>query len=274
MFICHYDNTKKMFRIKEEISEIFMITETNKFKYLSSLAKNNKKINEILSSLVGYKTELIEAIKIIKLKIFKATELNANYLYFPTRKIIVDIQNDLKKCEQLSDKIKKISEVSSQYTKNISNLIVDYRYITASLITFYDYNLALEYRNEFFREMLENVQEKLIESNNFISNVNDEKLFPSLLALNNSIDTFYKNINDYYLTSKIHVHLRALKARIETELKPAIKNLSSIDQTFVQQATNKSGIHLDQIKTALMNRDVVAAKSLSIVACRDLETSV
>ncbi|MDR0857101.1 MAG: hypothetical protein LBM76_01785 [Mycoplasmataceae bacterium] len=263
-----------MFRIKEEISEIFMITETNKFKYLSSLAKNNKKINEILSSLVGYKTELIEAIKIIKLKIFKATELNANYLYFPTRKIIVDIQNDLKKCEQLSDKIKKISEVSSQYTKNISNLIVDYRYITASLITFYDYNLALEYRNEFFREMLENVQEKLIESNNFISNVNDEKLFPSLLALNNSIDTFYKNINDYYLTSKIHVHLRALKARIETELKPAIKNLSSIDQTFVQQATNKSGIHLDQIKTALMNRDVVAAKSLSIVACRDLETSV
>jgi hypothetical protein len=266
----HFKALGNEYKIKERFNIITQFSSINKFAYLESLARNNKQLLPLITNIKSNKSFFDKQLETLRKKIIFLTETNSKYQYAKSKKIISEIQIDLMKCEVMMKKLKDISSSATEYSKNVCNLIVEYRGLTNDIINFYQMNLSLRYTDEIFKNLHMTIEDTLSESSKFIIKINNDELMILLTQLNKHVTNFYQMTINLYVYDHILFYLNALQNATVLSFKNNTKSLSSSDQVSIERllATADNNIHL--MTNALSKINVNSAKDNSIIALKNL----
>jgi hypothetical protein len=222
-------------------------------KTLMEHVQNSKKIFE-------------KQLQIVRQKIIYLSMMNSRYSTFKANLLSKEIKDDLAKCDNTINGLRNVSVLATQYSRNISNLLIEYRQITDDVIHFYEFNLALRYNNEMFQNMNNMIKETITQATQFVIKFDNDKLLTLLHNLNERITVFYKVVMQLYTLDKVLMYLESLKKRIADELKNAEKSLSSTDFTVVEKAFATGSSNISTMEQNLYNVSFSIAKNNAVVA--------
>lgn len=266
------------YTIKKNFNDINKVSSMDNFTYLTILAEKNPQLNELMTDINNSKKFFEDQIKIVKEKIMCLSDENAEFSFKTARFLKNEINHDLQKCTFMSDKLRKVMSNTTTYSKNVSDLLTEYRRITDRIIDFYEVNLSIKYGKTIFVNIINCIEETLKDTSNYVLKIDNERLISSLNLLNKHIVTFYTLVKKLYALDRINTYLQTTLTNVNRLLGES-KTISSNDQTYVEKtiaiATNAIkdlSIHLEKIEIDEGYRSAItaikhiedAAKTLSI----------
>lgn len=274
VFFLHRKALNSEYSIKDRFNDIACYSYTNKFKYLQILAKNNHQLQKILNNIFENKKFFDDQLKIIRTKIIDLTRINSKYLYFKGARLSKEILSDLDKCQLMVNDLKHISASATEYSKNVNDLIVDYRTITNDISNFYEIHLSSKYNNEIFRNIILTINQSINEAKEYITKFNNDNLLVILQKLNQHITTFFHTVLELYVINRLSIYLLTIQKQIDSYLQTSAKNLSSIDLFSIEKNNAIAKNNLEMMTQHLKTITLKPAHNNAIIATKHLEKSL
>ncbi|GHU47131.1 hypothetical protein FACS1894218_0910 [Bacilli bacterium] len=271
VFFLHKKLLKDEYRIKEEFNNMVQFLNVNQFKHLEKLAKNNAELSTLMNSINEARDTLKKQSEVIRNKIVNITVLNSRYLYRQAGRLIKEVGNDLKKSYILIKSLRQVSDSATQYSKNISDLLTEFRAITDKVANFYEVKLSAHYHNDIFKNMYEKIRETIIDATEYAVKIDNDKLLSLFMQLNGRVRDFYSLTIGLYELDHILNYLKKLEEHLIESLKIAEKDLSKTDYNEMEKniATGHSSAY--QLSQNLKQLKLSDAKKNAIVAVQALE---
>jgi hypothetical protein len=273
-FFLHRRALNFEYHIKEKFNDIACYSYVNKFKHLQMLAQNNEQLQKILNNILENKNFFDSQLKVIRNKIMNLTKINSKYLYRRGFRLARDILNDLNKCQLMVSDLKNISASATEYSKNVNDIIVDYRQITNDIAKFYEINLASQYNNEVFRNIIFVIHQIISDAQKHITKFNNDDLLKILHKANTHIITFLSTITDLYVVNRLVTYLKTIQKQIDAYLKVSSMNLSSVDLYSIEKNNAIAKNNIEVTKNNLSNIDLKQSYNSAIIAIKHLEKSL
>ncbi|MDR3330313.1 MAG: septation ring formation regulator EzrA [Mycoplasmataceae bacterium] len=274
VFFFHRKLLQNEYQLKERYNEIAQFLAANKFKYLEVLAKSNVQLKMLMTQITDGKKIFEQQLEIVRKKLMSLTVINSRYSYLSSYKLSKEIKNDLSKCDGMVNNLRNVSVSATQYSKDISDLLIEYRKITDEITHFYEFNLVLRYSNEVFDNMGQMIKETITQSAQYVVKFDNDKLLILLHELNTRVSNFYQVTMQLYTLDKILMYLESLKKRIKDELHSAEKILSSTDYSSVETAFATGSSNITLMERNLKSLSFKAAKNNAMVASKQLSEAL
>jgi hypothetical protein len=274
IFFNHRKLITKEYAIKEKYNEIIQFAVANKFRTLESLAKNNSKLEKMLENVKQKKQMFDDNIAIIYKKITVLTMLNSRYLQKKAKELTTEILNDLAKCEKQMDEFRFKAASVTEYNKNISDLIVEYRKIIDEVNIFYEFHLSIRYNNEIFKNMILTINQILTEISKFVIRINNDTLLSLLAQLNTHIANFYRLVSDLYILDRVLMYLLSLQKELKILLDTNAKILSSSDLGNIEKTYAVAANNIISMQDNLKSIQLKQARANAVIAIKNLEKSL
>lgn len=209
-------------------------------------------------------------LEIVRQKIISLSLINVRYLYLRSYRLTKEIKNDLDKCELMVQNLRNVSVSATEYSKNISDLLVEYRQITDDVNHFYEFNLALRYTNEMFNRMYNTIKSIISQATEYIVKFDNDRLLTILHDLNQKVSVYYKIVLQLYTFDKVLMYLESLRKRIKESLEGAVKVLSSADYSAIETTFANGSSNITLLETNLKSLTFNVAKNNAIMAAKQL----
>jgi hypothetical protein len=270
VFVIHRRLLQNQYQIEEKFNQIAQFLAVNKFKHLEILSKNNVQLENLMAKINEGKQLFDKQLEIVRQKIISLTLINVRYLYLRSYRLTKEIKNDLKKCELMVQNLRNVSVSATEYSKNISDLLVEYRQITDDINYFYEFNLSLRYRHPMFYRMYDTIRNTISQATEYIIKFDNEKLLNILHELNDKISVYYRIVLQLYTLDKVLMYLESLRKRIKDNLDSAVKILSSADYNLIETTFANGSNNITLLEKNLKSLTFSAAKNNAIVAAKQL----
>jgi hypothetical protein len=270
VFIIHRRLLQSQYQLEERFNQVAQFLAANKFKYLEVLSKSNIQLKKLMSQINEGKELFKKQLEIVRQKTMSLVMINARYQYLRGYQLTKEIRNDFKKCDAMVDNLRNVSISATQYSKDIANLLVEYREITDNVNHFYEFNLALRYSNEVFKNMYESVKNTITQATEFTIKFDNDKLLTILHDLNQKVNIFYKIVLQLYTFDRILMYLISLRKRIESALTAASKVLSSADYSAIETTYANGSSNITLLEQNLKSINFSTAKNNAIIAAKQL----
>jgi hypothetical protein len=185
-----------------------------------------------------------------------------------------EVMADLAKCEKQMDEFRFKAASVTEYNKNISDLIVEYRKIIDEVNIFYEFHLSIRYNNEIFKNMILTINQILTEISKFVIKINNDTLLSLLAQLNTHISNFYRLVSDLYVLDKVLMYLLSLQKELKVLLDSNAKILSSTDLGNIEKTYALAANNIISMQDNLKNILLKQARSNAIIAIKNLEKSL
>lgn len=274
VFFLHRRALNFEYAIKEKFNNIACYSYANKFKHLQLLAKNNNQLQKILNNIFDNKKFFDVQLQLVRIKIINLTRVNSKYLYLKSIRMSKIIFHDLDKCQLMVDDLKRVSASATEYSKNINDLIVDYRSITKDISKFYEVHLSARYNHEIFRNILQTINQCIDETQEYITKFDNDNLLVILQKTNSYITTFFRTVLELYIVCRLSIYLTTIQKQVDTYLKTGAKNLSSVDLFSIEKSNTIAKTNIEMMNQHLHNINLKPAHDCAIVATKHLEKSL
>jgi hypothetical protein len=274
VFIIHRRQLQQQYQIQEKFNQVAQFLAANKFKHLDLLAKSNTQLKNLMTQINDGKTLFEKQLEIVRQKIISLSLINVRYLYLRSFRLSKEIRNDLKKCELMVNNLRNISSSATAYSKNVSDLLIEYRQITDDILHFYNFNLALRYNNAIPRNIYKFINENIAQAKEYIVKFDNDKLLTFLHNLNSSVSVFYKMTSQLYTLDRVLMYLETLKKRIKSEMETASRILSSSDYGLIETAYATGSSNITQLEKNLKAGIFNDAKNNAIIAVKQLNSAL
>jgi hypothetical protein len=264
---------KREYVIKEKFNIIIQFSYINKFAYLESLAKNNNQLLPLITNIKSNKSFFDAQLEKLRKKIISLTEINSKYKYKLGRQFSNEIEFDLVKCEVMMKQLKDISSSATEYSKNVADLIIEYRTLSNQIINFYEINLSLRYPDEIFKNLHKAIEQTMSEASKFIIKINNDELMVLLTQLNKHVMNFYQTTLNLYIYDHILFYLTSLQTSVTLSFKTNSRSLSSTDQVNIERMLATAANNLELIYKALKQININEAKNNAIIALKNLSNA-
>jgi hypothetical protein len=270
VFVVHRRLLQTQYQVEEKYNQIAQFLAINKFKYLEALSKSNVQLKDLMKQINEGKQLFEKQLEIVRQKIISLTLINIRYLYLRSYRLTKEIKKDLEKCELMVQNLRNVSVSATEYSKNISDLLIEYRQITDDINHFYEFNLGLRYSNEMFQRMHAAIKNIISQATEYIVKFNNEKLLTLLHDLNDKVMVYYKIVLQLYTLDKVLMYLESLRKRIKANLDVAAKVLSSADYSAIETAFANGSSNVTLLEKNLKLLVFGIAKNSAIVATKQL----
>jgi hypothetical protein len=274
VFFLHRRALNHEYFIKERFNNIACYSYTNKFKHLQLLAKSNEQLKAVLNTILDNKKFFDAQLQSVRTKIINLTRINSKYLYFKSLRISKEISSDLDKCQLMVEDLKHVSASATEYSKNVNDLIVDYRSITNDISKFYEMHLSSKYNTEIFRNILITINKSINEAQEFITKFNNDNLLVILQKINTHITTFFHTVFELYIINRLSIYLMTIQKQIDSYLKTSAKNLSSTDLFSIEKNNAIAKNNIEAMNQHLRTITLKPAHDSAIIATKHLEKSL
>jgi hypothetical protein len=274
VFAIHCNSLHIQYRLEEKFNKIKQFLAINKFKYLETLSKSNVQLKDLMMDINNAKQLYEEQLEVVRQKIISLTLINARYLYLRSHRLANEIKKDLKKCNAMMKNLRNVSISATQYSKDVSDLLIEYRQITDDVTHFYEFNLALRYDNQLFKKMRETIKDAICQATEYVLKFNNDKLLVILHSLDQKISSYYKIILQVYTFDRILMYLESLRKRIKSLLDNAAKILSNTDYSQIETTFANGSSNTTQLETNLKSMNFGAARINAIVAVKQLSDAL
>jgi hypothetical protein len=261
------------YNIKEKFNIIIQFSYINKFTYLESLAKNNNQLMPLINNIKSNKSFFDQQLEKLRKKIIMLTEINSKYRYKLGRDFSNEIEIDLIKCEAMMKRLKDISSSATEYSKNVADLMIEYRSLSKQITAFYEHNLSLRYTDEIFKNLNKIIEETMSDASKFIIKINNDELMVLLTQLNKHVMNFYRATLDLYIYDHILFYLISLQTTVIALFKNNTRSLSSTDQISIERMLAMADANIQSISRSLKTVNVGEAKNNAIVALKNLSNA-
>jgi hypothetical protein len=273
VFFFHLKLMRREYVIKEKFNIIIQFSYINKFAYLESLAKNNSQLLPLITNIKSNKNFFDAQLEKLRKKIIVLTEINSKYKYKLGRQFSNEIEVDLIKCEVMMKRLKDISSSATEYSKNVADLIIEYRTLSNQIINFYEINLSLRYTDEIFKNLHKAIEQTMSEASKFIIKINNDELMTLLTQLNKHVMNFYQTTLNLYIYDHILFYLTSLQTSVTLSFKTNSRSLSSTDQVNIERMLATAANNLQLISRALKQININEAKNNAIIALKNLSNA-
>jgi archaellum component FlaC len=270
VFIIHRRLLQNQYQIEEKFNQIAQFLAVNKFQYLEALSKSNVQLKNLMNQIKEGKQLFEKQFDIVRQKIISLTLINIRYLYLRSYRLTKEIKKDLQKCELMVENLRNISISATEYSKNISDLLVEYRQITEDVNHFYKFNLALRYPHEFFYHMYDSIKNIISQAAEFVVKFDNKKLLEILYQLNEKVSIYYQIVLQLYTLDKVLMYLESLRKRIKDSLDEATKILSSTDYSSIETTFANGSSNITMLSENLKLLKFDTAKNNAIMATKQL----
>jgi hypothetical protein len=260
--------------LKERFNRIEQFAFTNKFKYLQYLAKNNEEIKNILDKTLMSKQIFDNKILILKAKLLDLTTLNSKYFYKKSNNLINDIKNDLNILETSVDQFKMVNLSATDYSKNISDLLIEFRAVSDLIIDFYEHNLQFKYNLAIFSQMKNEIFDLINEAFNLTSKTFNDEATVKINTIHQKIVSFFDFIGLLYAYDYVFLYLKSSYEELKQTYNKNLRILSNTDIQEIDKNISLIEINIKQFETALKNCDLAKAKAPMILAIKKTEQTL
>ncbi|GHU30662.1 hypothetical protein FACS1894166_00710 [Bacilli bacterium] len=271
VFFVHKKLLKREYKIKEEFNNMVQFLNVNQFKHLEKLAKNNTELSTLMNSINDARDTLKKQSDVIRNKIMNVTVLNSRYLYHQANKLINEAESDLKKSNILIKNLRQVSASATQYSKNISDLLTEFRAITDKVANFYEFNLSARYRSDIFKNMYEQIKQTIIDATEYAVKIDNDKLLTLFTQLNERVKDFYVLTIGLYELDHILNYLKRLEIQITESLKIVEKNISKADYAEIERNLANGHSSAYQLALNLKQLKLTDARKNAVLAVQSLE---
>jgi hypothetical protein len=270
VFFIHRRQLQRQYQLQEKFNQIAQFLAVNKFKYLEVLSKSNAQLNDLMKQINEGKQLFAKQLEIVRQKIISLSLINFRYCYLKSYHLGKEIKIDLDKCETMVNNLRNISSSATSYSKDISDLIMEYRQITDEINHFYELNLSLRYKHIVFHNMYNSIREVITQATEYIVKFDNNKLLTILHDLNQKVSVFYKIILQLYTLDRVLMYLETLKKKIKSQLESVAKILSSSDYSQIETAYATGSSNTTLLEKNLKNVSFGTAKNNAIIAVKHL----
>ncbi|MDR0825732.1 MAG: septation ring formation regulator EzrA [Mycoplasmataceae bacterium] len=271
VFFVHKKLLKREYKIKEDFNNTVQFLNINQFKHLEKLAKNNTELRTLMNSINEARDTLKKQSEVIRNKIMNITILNSRYLYRQASKLIREAENDLRKSSILIKSLRQVSASATQYSKNISDLLTEFRSITDKIANFYELNLSTRYRNDVFKNMYDMIKKIIIDATEYAVKIDNDKLLALFTELNSRVKDFYVLTIGLYELDHILNYLKKLETQITENLKCVEKSISKADFSEIERNLASGHNSTYQLAQNLKQLKLTDARKNAIIAVQSLE---
>ncbi len=275
VFVCLFFVKKKLtldeYEIKRQFNEINRTSNIDHFTYLTVLSKNNPQLESLMNDINSSKKFFEDQLKIIKEKIMTLTEENEKFSFTSANSLRAEINADLISCSFMSEKLKKTMSNTTTYSKAVSDLLIQYRILTDSIIEFYELHLSLKYSGSIFKNIVDNIKTSLSSVSEYVIKIDNQKLIVLLNNLNKHILNFYKLVKNLYTLDRTHLYLTSSIRQVDQEINQKNRTLSTSDLLNVEKRHAAAKNNIADLKIHLKNIEISNAYNSAIIAIKSIE---
>ena len=274
LFWLQYKYIQKTRKLKIECNKLKSSTPIDQFKYLESLSKNNKQLENIAISIAQARKFYIEQTKKMKSNIMVLNILSHNFFFIRSSKMIKIIEKDIVHCNTLCNLIKEVFKSATDYNESSASVVSGFREAFSSILHFYRTNLQAQYDKPEILHMVEAISREITQADNNMVAIDNEKLIQTIYLVSENEKNLLKTIRTIYVYRYTYYYFQ----RCKTELDASYKNRSNILNQKEKNEIQKSQIdltyQLTQLKNNLSALKFDASNKLIHVIANKLEPNI
>lgn len=273
-FLVKKNITKNEYEIKEKFTNLSLKSFNKNFKFLESLSKNNEMLATFFERVDKNKKNYDDQLMKLKDKIILLSNNNKKNKFNSSLKITNELLKDIKKCEEMMNRISLFTADATEYSKNVTNILISYKRIFSKIVKFFEFNLQQKYDNTIFKNIIYSLTQMIKDVNELTIKIDNDALLRELNNINDAINDFFVLVVNVYTLDKVRNYLEYQNELVNYSLKKRNNSLSTPELNAIQKNSVYALKQMEDLIVNIKSLDIEKAKKNAIFAIKKIEQAI